>query len=43
MGSFVVYTSVDVSKHFLLVRVSTEGHCAITELEDLAGFSIVGR
>ena len=42
-GSFIVYTSVDVSKYFLSVRVSTEGHYAVTVLGDSAGFSTVGH
>ena len=40
---FIAYTSVNVSKHFLSVRMSTEGHYAVTVLGESAGFPTVVR
>ena len=42
-GSFVAYTSVDVPKHFLSVRMSTKGHFGYYSYRGSAGFLTVGR
>ena len=42
-GSFVAYTSVDVPKHFLSVRMSTKGHFGYYFYKGSAGFLTVGH